>query len=204
MIPDSYSDPIALFEHFFAQAKAQTQPGDPHDPTAVALATADGGGRPSVRMVLLKGVDSGGFVFFTNYESRKAEQLAENRHAALCFYWAKLGVQVRVEGLVEKVDAGDSDAYFATRPRGSQLAAWASRQSAPLSSRELLLKRYHELEVRHADAAQPVPRPAFWGGYRVAPSRIEYWENEMFRMHDRLLYERENPQGPWSRTRLYP
>lgn len=199
MIPDSHADPIELFEHFFTQARAH----EPHDPTAVALATADGAGRPSARMVLLKGVDQGSFVFFTNYESRKAEQLAENRHAALCFYWPKLSVQVRVEGLVEKVEAADSDAYFATRPRGSQLAAWASRQSARLASRELLLKRFHELEARHADQSLPVPRPAFWGGYRVKPSRIEFWASETFRMHDRLLYERDE-QGQWTRSKLYP
>ncbi|HRI50031.1 MAG TPA: pyridoxamine 5'-phosphate oxidase [Pseudomonadota bacterium] len=205
MIPDHFADPLQLFEHYFARAKAtETQ-----DPTAMSLATATASGRPAVRMVLLKGVDARGLVFFTNYTSRKAAQLTENPYAALCLHWPVLQVQVRSEGPIERVTAAESDAYFQSRPLGSQLAAWASSQSAPLPSRELLLSRYHELEQRFA--GKPVPRPEFWGGFRLLPERLEFWSNEPYRMHDRLLYERELEgdraelaTARWRTTRLYP
>ncbi len=201
MIPDHFADPLQLLQHYFDRAKTtETQ-----DPTAMSLATATATGRPAVRMVLLKGVDARGLVFFTNYTSRKAAQLAENPYAALCLHWPVLQVQVRSEGPIERVTAAESDAYFQSRPLGSQLAAWASSQSAPLPSRELLLGRYHELEQRYA--GKPVPRPEFWGGFRLLPERLEFWSNEPYRMHDRLLYERESAEpavAPWRTTRLYP
>lgn len=196
VIPDSYSDPIALFEHYFAQAREK----ETADPTAVTLATVDEKARPACRVVLLKGLSAGGFVFFTSYLGRKASHLAQNPAAALCFYWPVIGVQVRVEGLVDKVSAADSDAYFATRPRGSQLAAWASEQSAPLHSREELALRYAEVEERYRGC--DVPRPPFWGGYRLTPERIEFWQAELYRMHDRLVYLREDPA--WRSHRLFP
>jgi pyridoxamine 5'-phosphate oxidase len=202
VIPSDFADPLQLFAHYLERAKAT----EPHDPTSMSLATASPDGKPAVRMVLLKGVDGRGFVFFTNYQSRKAAHLAHNPYAALCLHWPALQVQVRSEGAVERLTAQESDAYFQSRPRGSQLAAWASTQSAPLGSRELLLARYTEVEERFT--GQPVPRPEFWGGYRLIPERVEFWANEAFRMHDRLLYERvsgTSAAGPvWQTTRLYP
>ena len=198
MIPDHFADPLQLFAHYFARAKAtETQ-----DPTAMSLATASATGRPAVRMVLLKEVDARGLVFFTNYTSRKAAQLAENPYAALCLHWPLLQVQVRSEGPVERVSAAESDTYFQSRPLGSQLAAWASSQSAPLASRDLLLARYRELEQQYA--GKTVPRPEFWGGFRLIPERLEFWAGELYRMHDRLLYERDADSAPWRTTRLYP
>lgn len=191
-------DPLALFQHYFELA----QKSEPTDHTAVALATADASGRPAVRMVLLKAADARGFVFFTSYKSRKAAQLWENPHAALCFHWAKMAIQVRVEGLVTRVEDSESDAYFATRPRGSQLAAWASIQSAPLESREELLARHREVEQRFSDPKVSIPRPDFWGGYLLTPQRIEFWAGETFRMHDRLLFEHDGDR--WQTSRLFP
>lgn len=201
MIPDHFADPLELFAHYLARA----QSAETHDPTAMALATATADGVPAVRMVLLKGVDTGGLVFFTNYKSRKAAHLQENPHAALCLHWPVMQVQVRAEGRVDRVTAAESDAYFRTRPHGSQLAAWASIQSAKLESRELLLARYHELEQRYA--GQPVPRPEFWGGYRLTPERMEFWAGEQYRMHDRLLYQRLSASPgtvAWQTSRLFP
>jgi pyridoxamine 5'-phosphate oxidase len=189
-------DPLRLFQDLFERAQA----AESGDATAGALATADASGRPSVRMVLLKGVDAEGFVFFTNYESRKARELQVNPWAALCFHWPSLGSQVRAEGQVERVSGPESDAYFATRPRGSQLAAWASRQSEVLASREELLARYKEAEARFAEV--PVPRPPFWGGYRLRPDRIEFWQSEEMRLHRRLCYLREG--GAWRTQALQP
>jgi pyridoxamine 5'-phosphate oxidase len=189
------SDPIARFQELFARAR----PGEP-DATAVALATAAATGAPSVRMVLLKGVDASGFVFFTNYESRKADELAANPRAALCFYWPTIGAQVRVEGDVERVTAAESEAYFATRPRESQLGAWASRQSRPLVSPEALREEFERTSARFA--GQPVPRPPAWGGFRVRPQRIEFWPAGEHRLHDRVLYTRAGEE--WKVERLFP
>jgi pyridoxamine 5'-phosphate oxidase len=188
-------DPIAEFQQLFARAAAREP-----DATAVALATADAAGAPSVRMVLLKAVDPAGFVFFTNYESRKAAELAVNPGAALCFYWPTIGVQVRVEGGVERVTAAESEAYFATRPRESQLGAWASRQSRPLASAEALREEFARTSERFA--GQPVPRPPVWGGFRVLPRRIEFWHSGEHRLHDRILYTRAG-EG-WTVERLFP
>lgn len=192
MPPD---DPLALFKDAFERAAA----AEPGDPTAAALATADAGGAPSCRIVLLKGVDARGFAFFTNYGSRKARELAQNPRAALCFHWPAIGVQVRVEGAVERLGPEESDAYFATRPRESQLAAWASPQSEPLASRDELLARYAEAERR---LPGPVPRPPFWGGYRLVPARIEFWRDQERRLHDRVLFVKDG--GGWSRRVLAP
>ncbi|HEX9699097.1 MAG TPA: pyridoxamine 5'-phosphate oxidase [Acidobacteriota bacterium] len=189
-------DPIARFRRVYARAQRK----DPGDHTRVALATADAAGRPSVRMVLLRGFDERGFVFYTNYGSRKALELEANPRAALCFYWEWTGDQVRVEGDVERVSAAESDAYFASRGRGSQLAAWASRQSAPLESRKDLVTEYLHFKARFA--RRPVPRPDFWGGYRLRPQRLEFWSSRAHRLHDRTFYERDG--DGWTSGRLYP
>jgi pyridoxamine 5'-phosphate oxidase len=188
-------DPVARFQELFARAH-----GSEPDATAAALATADASGAPSVRMVLLKAVDGAGFVFFTNYESRKAAELAVNPRAALCFNWPTLGVQVRVEGGVERVSDPESEAYFATRGRESQLGAWASRQSRPLASPEALRKEFERAKVRFD--GQTVPRPPVWGGFRVRPQRIEFWHSGEHRLHDRILYTRQG-EG-WKIERLFP
>ena len=170
------------------------------DTAPVALATVDGSGRPSVRMVLLRGADERGFVFHTNYNSRKARELDQNPYAALCIHWHSLEEQIRIEGRVERLSDSESDEYFANRPRGSQLGAWASNQSAVLPSRETLEEEYRETERRFE--GQEVPRPPFWGGYRLIPERIEFWFGRPDRLHDRLLYVRENDS--WTIERLYP
>ena len=170
------------------------------DTAPVALATADASGKPSVRMVLLRGVDERGFVFHTNYDSRKAQELDENPRAALCVHWHSLEEQIRIEGRVERLGDGESDTYFASRPRGSQLGAWASKQSMPLASRETLEEEYRATERRFD--GQVVPRPPFWGGYRLIPDRIEFWFGRPDRLHDRLLYVRE--EEGWKIERLYP
>lgn len=189
-------DPIARFKDLLERARS----AEAADPTAVALATADEAGRPAVRMVLLKGVDERGFVFFTNYRSPKAKDLEGNPRASLCFYWPTLQTQVRVEGRVLPVSDAESDAYFASRPRGHQLAAWTSRQSAVLEDRRELLDRYREMETRFKDAR--IPRPPFWGGFRLEPSSIEFWHGFENRLHDRQLYRRED--AGWGAARLNP
>lgn len=194
--PTSPGDPLALFQDLFAAAAAR----ESSDPTAAALATADATGRPAVRMVLVKGVDAAGFRFFTNLESRKASELAANPRAALCFWWPTLGRQVRVEGGVTRLDDDASDAYFATRPRDSQLGAWASRQSAVLGSREELLRRVAEAAARYGDRS--VPRPPFWAGFLLAPQAIEFWSAGDHRLHERERFRREG--GGWTREWLYP
>ncbi|WP_437669642.1 pyridoxamine 5'-phosphate oxidase [Sorangium sp. So ce131] len=190
------TDPFALARELLAQRRTT----EPTDATAMTLATADASGRPSARVVLLKGIDERGFVFFTNYGSRKAAELGANPFAALCIHWAKAAEQIRAEGRVERVSDAESDAYFASRPRGSQIGAWASRQSAPLPSREALLERVREIEARFE--GRPVPRPAFWGGYRLVPDRVEFWWGQESRLHDRALYLRDG--DGWRVERLYP
>lgn len=191
------TDPIQRFQDAFTRAGRNA----PADHTAFALATVDrASGRPSVRIVLLHGFDERGFVFYTNYEGRKAQELEANPQAALTFYWPWLDEQVRAEGSISRIASTESDAYFAQRARGKQLAAWASDQSRPLSSRHELLARYAEVEARYA--GQAVPRPPFWGGYRLAPERIEFWHAGDSRMHDRWLYTRDG--AGWQMTRLYP
>lgn len=190
-------DPHALFDAWLAEAQA----GEPNDPGAMALATADAAGRPSVRMVLLKGHDARGFVFYTNEESVKGGQLAANPAAALLFHWKSLRRQVRIEGRVERVDAAEADAYFATRSRDSQLGAWASDQSRPLDRRETFEARYTETEKRFAGGS--VARPPHWGGYRVAPERIEFWEDRPHRLHHRRLFV-SGGAGRWTESMLYP
>lgn len=191
----SSADPITEFLSAMERAVARQV-----DTAPVALATADAGGQPSVRMVLLRGVDQRGFVFHTNYNSRKARELTANPRAALCIHWVSLEEQIRVEGRVERLPDAESDAYFASRPRGSQLGAWASDQSAVLASRETLEERYRETERRFH--GQHVPRPPFWGGFRLIPDRIEFWFGRPDRLHDRLLYVRDG--SAWRIERLYP
>jgi pyridoxamine 5'-phosphate oxidase len=190
-------DPILRFQDSFERAGRNA----PTDHTAFALATADREtGRPAVRIVLLHGFDERGFVFYTNYEGRKAQDLESNPQAALTFYWPWLDEQVRAEGSIIRIPPEDSDAYFASRARGKQLAAWASQQSRPLVSRYELLARFAEVEARYA--GHTVPRPPFWGGYRLVPDRIEFWHAGESRMHDRWLYTRNG--NSWEMTRLYP
>ncbi len=202
--PQNLSDPIYLeaiaqFSDLLDEAAAAGEP----EPSAMTLATADAAGRVSARIVLLKGIDPRGFVFYTNYESAKAEQLAVHPSAALCFLWKTLRdvVQVRVEGAVEKAGAAESDAYFASRPRESRVGAWASKQSQMLASRAELDARLAEIEQRFAGA--DVPRPSFWGGYRLVPDRIELWFGQRARLHDRVRYERAG-DGAWAKQLLYP
>jgi pyridoxamine 5'-phosphate oxidase len=190
-------DPFALFETWFAEAKAS----EPNDADAMALATADGAGNPSVRMVLLKGYGPSGFIFYTNEGSVKGEELAENPHAALLFHWKSLRRQIRIEGRVERVSDADADTYFATRSRDSQLGAWASDQSRPLESRELFLRRFDEAAARFDGS--PVPRPSCWGGYRVVPLIIEFWQDRPGRLHERRLFLAQEG-GSWDDWLLYP
>jgi pyridoxamine 5'-phosphate oxidase len=196
--PDIHEDPVAAFLSLWERVKETVPAG--FDPAAAALATATVDGRPSVRTVLLRGVTARGFQFFTNYGSRKARELDANPRASLCFHWHWLDEQVRVEGTTERTTAEESDAYFATRPRGSQLGAWASRQSEPLASRAALEARYHDLERQYDGGI--VPRPAFWGGYTLVPVRIEFWRAGEFRLHHRVAYTRADDR--WTAERLYP
>ena len=189
-------DPIAIFDAWLTEAGAS----EPNDPNAMALATADADGCPSVRMVLLKGHDARGFVFYTNRESRKAGELAANAHAALLFHWKSLRRQVRVEGEVTRVTDAESDAYFASRSRASQLGAWASDQSRPLDDRATFEARYADVDARFAGG--DVPRPPHWGGYRVAPSEIELWEDRPGRLHHRRRFVRT--ADGWDEGLLYP
>jgi pyridoxamine 5'-phosphate oxidase len=190
------TDPLLLFREWFDEAAR----AGVSVPEAMTLATATTAGAPSARMVLLKGADENGFVFYTGYDSRKGGELAENPRAALVFYWQPAGKQVRVEGPVERVSEAESAAYFETRPRGSQLAAWASQQSRPLASREELERRYAELEREYE--GRDVPLPPHWGGYRLRPEAIEFWEHHENRLHDRLRYTRAR-EG-WQTERLAP
>jgi pyridoxamine 5'-phosphate oxidase len=197
--PALYQEALATFRTLQDEA---AQAGEP-DPTAMALATARSDGRPSLRMVLLKALDDRGFVFYTHRDGRKGCELADNPHAALLFHWPRVrhGVQVRVEGGVAEVDAAEADAYFATRPHGSRIGAWASEQSRTLPAREVFETRIAEVERRFAGTE--VPRPEGWVGFRVSPGRIEFWYGAQFRWHERWLYERAG-DGAWSRRMLYP
>lgn len=190
-------DPLKLFQLWFDEASASGS----RLPESMTLATATKNGRPTARVVLLKQLDEEGLVFYTNYRSAKAKELDENPRAALVFYWVQLDRQVRVEGVVERVSAAESDEYFQTRPRESQLGALASPQSEVIESREVLEQRYAEMEELYRD--RTVERPAHWGGYRLKPERIEFWQNRPSRLHDRILYERE-ADGNWIVRRLAP
>jgi pyridoxamine 5'-phosphate oxidase len=195
--PDTHPNPIEQFRTWFDEALAANL----HEPNAMNLATSTPHGRPSVRVVLLKGFDERGFVFYTNYEGRKGEELEANPYCALLFYWGELERQVRVEGRVGRLPDEESDAYFAGRPRGSQLGAWASEQSRPVKDRGALEERLRELEAEYE--GREVPRPPFWGGYRVEPEVIEFWQGRENRLHDRLRYRRSG-NGGWRRERLQP
>ncbi|GAA2721229.1 MULTISPECIES: pyridoxamine 5'-phosphate oxidase [Streptomyces] len=197
-LPSPDSDPFELFGTWLTDAEA----GEPNDPNAVAIATAGPDGLPDVRMVLLKGYDTDGFVFYTNTQSQKGTELAANMQAAGVLHWKSLRRQVRFRGPVERVTDTEADAYFASRPRDSRIGAWASRQSRPLSGRAELEEAVARERARFA--AGEVPRPPHWTGYRVRPVYLEFWTDRPFRLHDRLVFTRDKPEGDWDRGRLYP
>ena len=189
-------DPIVQFHEWFENAVE----ADLHEPNAMILATATTDGKPSARTVLLKGSDERGFVFYTNYEGRKAGELEVNPMCALLFYWGELERQIRIEGRASRLSSEESDAYFAGRPRGSRLGAWASEQSRPVKDRSILEERVRALETEYE--GREIPRPSFWGGYRVEPDAIEFWQGRESRLHDRLVYLRN--EGGWKIVRLQP
>ncbi|WP_315834431.1 pyridoxamine 5'-phosphate oxidase [Bradyrhizobium prioriisuperbiae] len=190
-------EPLGLFSAWFAEAKVS----EPNDPNAMALATVGDDGLPDVRMVLLKGYDADGFVFYTHIASQKGRELAANPKAALLFHWKSLRRQVRIRGAVTPVTAEEADAYFATRPKQAQIGAWASKQSQPLESRFAFEQAIARETAKHLIGA--VPRPPGWSGYRIAPLAFEFWHDRPFRLHDRIEFQR-NSEGGWSKTRLYP
>ena len=191
-------EPISLFEEWLADAGKT----EPNDANAMSLATVDEEGLPNVRMVLLKAVDGMGFVFYTNYESQKGHELLSARKAALCFHWKSLRRQVRVRGPIETVSDAEANSYFASRPRDSRIGAWASQQSRPLKGRFELEAAVAMYTARYAIGE--VPRPPYWSGFRLRPVSIEFWHDRPFRLHDRVIFRRETPDGSWSKTRLYP
>ncbi len=190
-------DPLDLFGAWMKEAAAK----EPRDPDAAALATVDAEGLPDVRIVLLKKHDERGFVFFTNADSAKGRELAGNLKAAIVLYWKSLNRQIRVRGAIERISEAESDAYFASRPRGAQIGAWASQQSRPLESRAALEAAVALYEKQYTEK---VPRPSYWAGFRLIPSSIEFWADRPFRLHDRLVYSRSEPGKLWTRARLYP
>lgn len=193
-----FEDPFALFNLWMDDAEA----AEPADANAMTVATVDKNGLPNARILLLKDVSKGGFVFFTNYNSTKGKELLSSKKTALCFYWKSLMRQVRIRGPVVEVESAEADVYFASRPRGSQIGAWASAQSEPLESRAKLLERVKSFEEKFQD--QDVPRPPHWSGFRLIPVEMEFWQNGEFRLHDRVRFEREKIEDPWTRNRLNP
>lgn len=191
------AEPFALFADWFNDARES----EPNDPNAVALATVDGDGLPNVRMVLLKGFDERGFVFYTNLESNKGNELADNAKAAMCFHWKSLRRQIRIRGDVVAVSDEEADEYFQSRPRGSRIGAWASKQSRPMEGRFALEKAVAEYTAKYGIGE--IPRPEFWSGFRIVPSSIEFWHDRKFRLHDRVVFK-PSETGSWEKTRLYP
>jgi len=191
-------EPLALFATWFAEAQA----AEPADPNAMALATVDADGLPDVRMVLMKGYDERGFVFYSNANSQKGVELAANPRAALVFYWKSLKRQVRLRGSIHHVSDAEADAYFASRPRGAQIGAWASQQSSPLESRFAFEKAVALMTAKYAIGT--VPRPPYWIGYRLVPAAIEFWQDRPFRLHDRVVFAQSGDGARWTKTRLYP
>jgi pyridoxamine 5'-phosphate oxidase len=191
-------EPLRLFAAWFEEATRS----EPRDPTAMSLATVDADGCPNVRMVLMKGFDERGFVFYTNIESKKGQELDASRQGALLFHWKSLNRQVRLRGPVERVEDAEADTYFATRPRLAQIGAWASKQSAPLESRHAFEKAIALYTAKFAVGT--IPRPPNWTGYRLLPLLIEFWQDRPFRLHDRVEFSRDAAGAPWRRTRLYP
>ncbi|NML74522.1 pyridoxamine 5'-phosphate oxidase [Rhizobium sp. S-51] len=192
------NEPFALFGSWLKDAEAS----EINDPNAVAVATVDENGLPNVRMVLLKGYDSRGFVFYTNFESQKGQEILGQKKAAMCFHWKSLRRQVRLRGEVEVVSDAEADEYFHSRPLGSRIGAWASKQSRPLEGRFALEKSVAEYTARYALGS--VPRPPHWSGFRIKPVSIEFWHDRKFRLHDRIEFRRESPDAPWHKVRMYP